>query len=134
MRRQTIPPKPVSGRGRGQRAPSSTLFLRFRRHVLEDPHFGLRDRSAYHVRPRWRTADYRYPSGVGPFQLVILKTGSVDPTDVFANIPPGSTSLVWKVNIAAGTSVNLKIEDSTGSLAQSAPFVIQPGEDDCLLF
>ncbi|KAI0672067.1 hypothetical protein C8Q78DRAFT_1124620 [Trametes maxima] len=68
-----------------------------------------------------------WQGGAGPFELAISKTGSAIPTDVFVDIPAGSSSLVWKVNIAAGTSVSLMIEDSAGSLGLSAPFVIQPG-------
>ncbi|KAG6842309.1 hypothetical protein C0991_010597 [Blastosporella zonata] len=40
-----------------------------------------------------------------------------------------ATSLTWTVNIAAGTSIGLDIRDSTGTVAQSAAFTVNPGTD-----
>ncbi|KAG5637162.1 hypothetical protein H0H81_005565 [Sphagnurus paluster] len=40
-----------------------------------------------------------------------------------------ATSLTWNVNIAVGTSIGLSLRDSTGAVAQSAPFTINPGSD-----
>ncbi|KAG6827455.1 hypothetical protein H0H92_011723 [Tricholoma furcatifolium] len=39
------------------------------------------------------------------------------------------TSLTWTVNIAAGTSIGLTLTDSTGAIAQSAAFTINPGSN-----
>ncbi|KIJ62814.1 hypothetical protein HYDPIDRAFT_176263 [Hydnomerulius pinastri MD-312] len=38
-----------------------------------------------------------------------------------------STSVTWTCNIAAGVSIGLTLRDSTGTVAQSAPFTINPG-------
>ncbi|KAF8739392.1 hypothetical protein AX14_009764 [Amanita brunnescens Koide BX004] len=39
------------------------------------------------------------------------------------------TSISWTVNLAAGTQIGLSLRDSTGNVAQSAPFTINPGPD-----
>ncbi|KAL1948201.1 hypothetical protein VTO73DRAFT_12276 [Trametes versicolor] len=44
----------------------------------------------------------------------------------FANL--SGQSFTWGTNVAAGESVSALIVDATGSIAQSAPFSIQPGK------
>ncbi|KAJ3562673.1 hypothetical protein NP233_g9430 [Leucocoprinus birnbaumii] len=44
-------------------------------------------------------------------------------------------SFTWNVDIAASTSVGLTLKDSTGAIAQSAPFTIQSSTDtSCLKY
>ncbi|KAJ3565329.1 hypothetical protein NP233_g7703 [Leucocoprinus birnbaumii] len=44
-------------------------------------------------------------------------------------------SFTWNVDIAAGTSIGLTLKDSTGAIAQSAPFTIQSSTDtSCLKY
>ncbi|KNZ81884.1 hypothetical protein J132_10162 [Termitomyces sp. J132] len=44
-----------------------------------------------------------------------------------------STQFSWTVNIPAGTSIGLTLRDSTGQIAQSAAFTINPGNDNSCL-
>ncbi|KAI0039854.1 hypothetical protein FA95DRAFT_1577323 [Auriscalpium vulgare] len=44
-----------------------------------------------------------------------------------------ATSFSWSaVNFASGTSLDLNVRDSTGTLQQTAPFTVNPGTTDCL--
>ncbi|PAV19270.1 ser-thr-rich glycosyl-phosphatidyl-inositol-anchored membrane family [Pyrrhoderma noxium] len=42
-------------------------------------------------------------------------------------------SVIWEVNVPAGTSVDFVIKDSSGTEAFSAPFTIQPSDDSSCL-
>ncbi|KAL4074910.1 hypothetical protein V8B97DRAFT_1647819 [Scleroderma yunnanense] len=44
-----------------------------------------------------------------------------------------STSLTWVCNIASGTSLGLTLRDSTGLVAQTAPFTVNPGSSTSCL-
>ncbi|KAJ7779581.1 hypothetical protein B0H14DRAFT_2962178 [Mycena olivaceomarginata] len=45
----------------------------------------------------------------------------------------GVTSFNWNVDLAAGTSVQIQLQDSTGATAISKTLTIQPGSTDCTL-
>ncbi|KAI0645343.1 hypothetical protein C8Q79DRAFT_1011422 [Trametes meyenii] len=42
-----------------------------------------------------------------------------------------ATSFLWPTNVTAGTTVVLEVIDSNVAVAQTAPFVIQPGSVGC---
>ncbi|EJD00677.1 uncharacterized protein FOMMEDRAFT_30637 [Fomitiporia mediterranea MF3/22] len=43
------------------------------------------------------------------------------------------TSVLWDTNVPAGTSVAIKVQDSQGDIAQTAPFTIQASDNNgCL--
>ncbi|KAH8104257.1 hypothetical protein DFH11DRAFT_163642 [Phellopilus nigrolimitatus] len=74
-----------------------------------------------------------WQGGVSPYFLVVLPGGELSATPLEDLGEKEGTSLSWLVNIAAGTSVGLKLSDSTGAVAQSAPFTIQSSSDaSCL--
>ncbi|KAL5480160.1 hypothetical protein ACEPAI_1430 [Sanghuangporus weigelae] len=43
------------------------------------------------------------------------------------------TSLIWVVNVSAGTSIALEVTDSTGTIVQTAPFTVQNSSDSSCL-
>ncbi|KAI0325835.1 hypothetical protein GY45DRAFT_183715 [Cubamyces sp. BRFM 1775] len=70
-----------------------------------------------------------WTGGIGPFLLVLIAGGQ--PVQQFGDIPVGATIFTWPTNVAAGTAVTVTMRDAEGKIAQTAPFVIQDGPDDC---
>jgi len=74
-----------------------------------------------------------WTGGQAPYFLSILPGGQPSATPIIDFGQQNSTSITWLVNIPSGTSVGLTLRDSTGALAQSAPFNILPSSDSgCL--
>ncbi|TFK36237.1 hypothetical protein BDQ12DRAFT_634245 [Crucibulum laeve] len=74
-----------------------------------------------------------WSGGYAPFFLVVVP-GNNPSGPALRNFgaQPGH-SFTWVVNEPAGTSVGLLLKDSTGAIAQSAPFTIQPSSDTSCL-
>lgn len=71
----------------------------------------------------------QWQGGVAPYYLSVLSGN--DPTgSALENLGTvNGTSFIWKVNIAAGTSIDLTLRDSAGNIAQTAAFSINSGTD-----
>ncbi|EIW52084.1 uncharacterized protein TRAVEDRAFT_54062 [Trametes versicolor FP-101664 SS1] len=45
----------------------------------------------------------------------------------------GSNAFFWNTNVPAGDEIQMELIDATGKFVLSAPFVIQPGSNNCTL-
>ncbi|EIW52088.1 uncharacterized protein TRAVEDRAFT_24770 [Trametes versicolor FP-101664 SS1] len=68
-----------------------------------------------------------WSGGEGPFILVIQSGGNREPVEEFPNIPAGSTDFLWQTNVLSRTLVSLELVDSTGEVAETGLFLVQPG-------
>ncbi|KAF9238491.1 hypothetical protein BU15DRAFT_75186 [Melanogaster broomeanus] len=70
-----------------------------------------------------------WSGGVSPYYLrqVILPGASPNGAALEDLGEMNTTSVTWTCNIAAGTSLGLTLRDSSGTVAQSAPFTVNPG-------
>jgi len=69
-----------------------------------------------------------------PFTLAIIPGGQpTSPAIEFVSDSLTSSPYTWYVNLATGTNVTLKLTDSTGAIAYSAPAVIQAGASNSCL-
>ncbi|KAF9223399.1 hypothetical protein BS17DRAFT_706072 [Gyrodon lividus] len=82
-----------------------------------------------------------WSGGTAPYFLVCKAICPLSIPDFNSILPGGSptaaalenlgqqngSSVTWTCNIAAGVSLGLTLRDSTGAVAQSAPFTINPG-------
>ncbi|ORX36738.1 hypothetical protein BD324DRAFT_675232 [Kockovaella imperatae] len=68
-----------------------------------------------------------WSGGTAPYFLAVIPGG--DPSGIaLKNFPQQSgTQLTWDVDIAAGTSVTIKITDSSGAVNYNSQVTIQPG-------
>jgi hypothetical protein len=67
--------------------------------------------------------------GTPPYFLTLVPANQPGATPIINFGQQNSTSLTWRVNVAAGTSVNFNLVDNTGLTAQTAPFSIIAGSD-----
>ncbi|KAH7884733.1 hypothetical protein F5I97DRAFT_1891566 [Phlebopus sp. FC_14] len=74
-----------------------------------------------------------WSGGTAPYFLSILP-GSSPSAAALENLgQQNGTSVTWTCNIQAGTSLGLTLRDSTGAVAQSAPFTVNPGSSTSCL-
>ncbi|KDQ57156.1 hypothetical protein JAAARDRAFT_157271 [Jaapia argillacea MUCL 33604] len=72
-------------------------------------------------------------TGAGPYNLVVVP-GSDPCGDVLADLGDhAGTSMTWLVNLAAGTSVELSLEDASGNEAWSGVITIGSSSDSSCL-
>ncbi|KIL67593.1 hypothetical protein M378DRAFT_191606 [Amanita muscaria Koide BX008] len=71
----------------------------------------------------------QWSGGTAPYFLSVLPGNSPSGQALESLGTFNGTSFSWKVNIAAGTSIDLTLRDSNGNLAQSAAVTINPGSD-----
>ncbi|KIJ69273.1 hypothetical protein HYDPIDRAFT_185116 [Hydnomerulius pinastri MD-312] len=67
-----------------------------------------------------------WSGGEAPYFLVVLPAGQPDAAPIENLGEQTGHSLTWVANVAAGTDLGLTLKDSTGAIAQSAPFTVQP--------
>ncbi|KAJ7908246.1 hypothetical protein B0H13DRAFT_663108 [Mycena leptocephala] len=70
-----------------------------------------------------------WTDGTAPYYLSIIPGGNAAAPALKIFDPTNGTSLTWKVDIAAGTSITLEIKDSTGTMAYSDAVSIQSASD-----
>jgi len=69
-----------------------------------------------------------------PFTLAIIPGGQpTSPAIEFVSDALNTSPYTWIVNLATGTNVTLRLTDSTGAIAYSAPAVIQAGASNSCL-
>lgn len=73
-----------------------------------------------------------WSGGTGPYTLSIVPGASPNGAAIENLGQQNTTSVTWVCNIAQGTSIGLALRDSTGAIAQSAPFTVNPGSSSCL--
>ncbi|KAJ7446906.1 hypothetical protein B0H11DRAFT_2083758, partial [Mycena galericulata] len=72
------------------------------------------------------TVDLSWQGGIAPWLLSIVS--STPPNAAVETLGTTSDTIFgWTVDLTAGTSVILQVQDSAGDSAQSSPFTIQPG-------
>ncbi|KAK1927666.1 hypothetical protein DB88DRAFT_478818 [Papiliotrema laurentii] len=79
-------------------------------------------------------ASISWVGGTGPFILAVIpggQTGAAALTTIGDNVQ--SSPVTWNVNLASGTSITLKLTDSTGNIAYSSPLTIQAGSSSACL-
>jgi hypothetical protein len=70
-----------------------------------------------------------WQGGQSPYYLSVLP-GNTPSGQALENLGTfNGTTFTWTVNIAAGTSIDLTVRDSSGQTAQTAPFTINAGSD-----
>ncbi|SCV74244.1 BQ2448_6676 [Microbotryum intermedium] len=76
-----------------------------------------------------------WSGGVSPYFISVLPGGqlSAPALATLGDQPTTATSYTWTVNIAAGTSITLKVLDSAGNPAYAAMVTIQPGSSTSCL-
>ncbi|KAJ7248561.1 hypothetical protein B0H12DRAFT_1123282 [Mycena haematopus] len=73
----------------------------------------------------------QWQGGIAPWTLRVLQANN---SAVLENLGVFKvTSFNWNVDLAAGTSVQIQLEDSSGANATSNTLTIQPGSTDCTL-
>ncbi|OCF36310.1 hypothetical protein I317_02037 [Kwoniella heveanensis CBS 569] len=79
-------------------------------------------------------ASITFSDGTSPYILAVIPGGQVSAAAI-ATIGDSLTSspVTWTVNLAAGTSITLKLTDSTGAIAYSSPLTIQAGSSQSCL-
>lgn len=70
-----------------------------------------------------------WSGGVPPYHLYILPGNQPNAAPLEDLGVQSGTSCTWVVNLAPSTSIGLRLRDSKGAVAESAPFTIQPGPD-----
>lgn len=68
-----------------------------------------------------------WSGGTPPYFLSILPGNQPGASALITFPQTSATSVTWNVDIAAQTSLGLDIRDSSGAIAQSAPFSVQAG-------
>ncbi|KAI0665720.1 hypothetical protein C8Q78DRAFT_1083794 [Trametes maxima] len=74
-------------------------------------------------------ANQRWSLGKAAYPLINYVISGGHLIGLFLNI--NATSFLWPTNVTAGTTVALQVVDSHVAVAQTAPFVIQPGSVGC---
>ncbi|OCF56541.1 hypothetical protein L486_05391 [Kwoniella mangroviensis CBS 10435] len=79
-------------------------------------------------------ASITFSEGTAPYILAVIPGGQVSAAAI-ETIDDNLTSspITWNVNLASGTSITLKITDSTGTIAYSSPLTIQAGSSSSCL-
>ncbi|MER6384092.1 Ser-Thr-rich GPI-anchored membrane family protein [Streptomyces sp. NPDC001118] len=70
-----------------------------------------------------------WSGGEAPYSLTILPGSQPGAAPLRDLGQQDGTSYTWTADLPAGTSVGLTLKDSTGQVAQSAPFTINDGPD-----
>jgi hypothetical protein len=70
-----------------------------------------------------------WSGGTPPYSLSVLPGSSPTGAALEDLGTQNGTSFTWDVNIAAGTQIGLTLRDSTGLIAQTAPFSVNSGAD-----
>ncbi|WWC60430.1 uncharacterized protein I303_103002 [Kwoniella dejecticola CBS 10117] len=79
-------------------------------------------------------ASITFSEGTAPYILAVIPGGQVSAAAIETIGDNLSTSpITWNVNLASGTSITLKITDSTGTIAYSSPLTIQAGSSSSCL-
>ncbi|KAG2066652.1 hypothetical protein BDR04DRAFT_1106311 [Suillus decipiens] len=70
-----------------------------------------------------------WSGGISPYYLTVVHLPGATPNGVaLENLgQQNGTSVTWICNIASGQSIGLTLRDSSGSIAQTAPFTVNPG-------
>jgi hypothetical protein len=68
-----------------------------------------------------------WSGGTAPYFLSILPGATPNGVALENLGQQNGTSVTWTCNIPSGTSIGLTLRDSSGLLAQSAPFTVNPG-------
>jgi hypothetical protein len=70
--------------------------------------------------------------GTGPYRLSVIRGGQAheDPLRDFGEI--STQALTWSVDVPIGTSITLKLTDSTGETVYSSPVTAVAGSAACL--
>ncbi|KIR67303.1 hypothetical protein I312_102649 [Cryptococcus bacillisporus CA1280] len=71
-----------------------------------------------------------WSGGTAPYYLAIIPGGQASAAALKDFGEQSSTSLTWTVDTASGTSVSVKVTDSTGAINYSSPVTIQAGSSD----
>ncbi|MEU1408398.1 hypothetical protein ABZ471_39925 [Streptomyces sp. NPDC005728] len=71
-----------------------------------------------------------WSGGQAPYELTVQPGADPNGQPLRDLGQQDGTQYNWTVDIAAGTQVGLTLRDSTGTVAQSAPFTINPGPDN----
>ncbi|KIM62692.1 hypothetical protein SCLCIDRAFT_9019 [Scleroderma citrinum Foug A] len=74
-----------------------------------------------------------WSGGTGPYFLSILPGASPTGSALENLGQQNSTSVTWTCNFPSGSSLGLTLRDSTGAVAQSAPFTVNPGTSSSCL-
>ncbi|KAI0372419.1 hypothetical protein BV20DRAFT_69990 [Pilatotrama ljubarskyi] len=75
------------------------------------------------------TTTFTWSGGQSPYYLVLRRNGV--PLESFGTF--GTNSLVWQVDVTTGSQMQLLLTDAASGVAQSAPFRIAPGFNNCTL-
>ncbi|WRT67880.1 uncharacterized protein IL334_004854 [Kwoniella shivajii] len=74
-----------------------------------------------------------WSGGVGPYILTAIPGGQPSAAALATiSASEAGNSVTWKVNVAAGTEVTVKVTDSRGINQYTSPVQILPGSDSCL--
>ncbi|OWZ58973.1 hypothetical protein C361_00263 [Cryptococcus neoformans Tu259-1] len=68
-----------------------------------------------------------WSGGSAPYYLAIIPGGEASAASLKDFGEQSGTSLTWTVDIASGTSVSVKVTDSTGTINYSSPVTIMAG-------
>ncbi|KGB74472.1 hypothetical protein I307_05431 [Cryptococcus deuterogattii 99/473] len=71
-----------------------------------------------------------WSGGTAPYYLAIIPGGQASAAALKDFGEQSGTSLTWTVDTASGTSVSVKVTDSTGAINYSSPVTIQAGSSD----
>ncbi|MER5546483.1 Ser-Thr-rich GPI-anchored membrane family protein [Streptomyces sp. NPDC002589] len=74
-----------------------------------------------------------WSGGQGPYRLEVLPGNQPSAPPLRDLGEQDGTTYTWTVDVPQGTSLGLKLQDSTGAIAQSAPFTVQDGPDKSCL-
>ncbi|KAJ7326447.1 hypothetical protein DFH08DRAFT_1084979 [Mycena albidolilacea] len=76
----------------------------------------------------------QWQEGIAPWTLRSVLVLQASDSAILENLGTfGVTSFNWNVDLAAGTSVQTQLQNSTGATAISKTLTIQPGTTDCTL-
>ncbi|WVO22133.1 uncharacterized protein IAS62_003458 [Cryptococcus decagattii] len=71
-----------------------------------------------------------WSGGTAPYYLAVIPGGQASAAALKDFGEQSGTSLTWIVDTASGTSVSVKVTDSTGAINYSSPVTIQAGSSD----
>ncbi|KAE8537862.1 hypothetical protein D1P53_005923 [Cryptococcus gattii VGV] len=71
-----------------------------------------------------------WSGGTAPYYLAIIPGGEASAAALKDFGEQSGTSLTWTVDTSSGTSVSVKVTDSTGTINYSSPVTIQAGSSD----
>jgi len=74
-----------------------------------------------------------WAAGTPPYYLSLIPAGQVSAPALLTFPTQNGTSLTWIVNEASGTTFNVAVKDSTGTVAYTDIVTVQPGTDSSCL-